>query len=100
MSSIANIESRLPPETRPIVHRLLAEPLVAADRQRAEFLRSVEEIGASARSEVPEVAQVACRYLITVDDAERDLASSAGLDDDQLVIEAVCEALGMPAPGA
>jgi uncharacterized membrane protein YkvA (DUF1232 family) len=47
-----------------------------------------------------QVVQAAVLYFALEDDVEGDTISLIGLDDDNLVVAAVCEELGLDAEGA
>ncbi len=115
--------SALPGEASRLLRQLVAEDPISADRLRADLAAHLSELTAhSARHEfidigtatrlnavchrlldrladgAPEdhrrLVQAAVRYFILDDDAESDLHSPIGFDDDAQVVKAVAAAVG------
>lgn len=115
---VDRLEQQLSPEMRPLVRVLMAQPLAPPARLRDEIARYMGELeatgsGGPERAQAARISeaclalldraeaewerrlvQVACRYFVSPDDAERDVLSSAGLLDDRQVVEAVASLLG------
>lgn len=115
----------LPVEVRPLVVKLMREPLVPPDTLRRELRNHEQEVDrvAARRADLdvhlaqcigescvllldalgpdtPEssrrLTQLACRYLIETEDGEGDLGSAFGFDDDAAVLNVVARKLGRP----
>ena len=123
LASLSELLERVAPDARQSVARLADEPLRTAAALVAEvrdYVRVVEAAAAkdafidakvaaalagasvelatrceAGAAEDRLLAQVAIRYFILEDDAEGDLSSVVGFDDDAEVMNAVVELLGM-----
>ncbi len=113
----------LPVEVRPLVEKLMREPLVPPNELRRELKNHEQQVDrAAARRadldvhlaqcigescvvlldalgpDAPEASrrltQLACRYLIETEDGEGDLGSAFGFDDDAEVLNAVVRKRG------
>ena len=118
-------ELMIPSVARPLVDEIASEPLRSVDDLREEvktymkvvttaaISNPVVDTNTAAQLEVGCLAlldhlegqpdgvchllvQVACRYFILEEDAEGDLDSAIGFDDDAEVYNAVCQYLGRP----
>ncbi len=127
--SIARIVSDLPQPVELVFRRMLREPrrsreelrrLVAQHLVRLEsasretdFIdaplagrianlchRLIDTIVPPVAEDRRQVVQAAVLYFALEDDVEGDTISLIGLDDDNLVVAAVCEELGLDAEGA
>ncbi len=112
-----------PTETRPLVAQILAEPprsltalarevadyrvTVAAARRSSEFVdvelarriadacdKLLEALPPAPSERQLRLARIAVRYFVLEDDAEGDLTSVAGFDDDADVLNVVLQELG------
>ena len=115
----------LPLEVRPLVEKLMREPLVPPDELRSELKSHEQQVDRAAATrgdldvhlaecigrscfvlldalgpDTPEesrrLTQLACRYFVETEDREGDLGSVFGFDDDAEVLNAVAMKLGRP----
>ncbi len=114
--------SELPPDAAQLMRDLLAEDLVPADRLRAELAEHLAQLTdhasrhefvdletatllnsvchrlldrlAAAPEDHRRMVQAAVRYFILDEDAESDLHSPIGFDDDAQVVKTVAAAIG------
>ncbi len=115
----------LPLEVRPLVEKLMREPLVPPDELRSELKSHEQQVDRAAAGrgdldvnlaecigrscfvlldalgpDTPEesrrLTQLACRYFVETEDREGDLGSVFGFDDDAEVLNAVAMKLGRP----
>lgn len=122
-SALDRLIREAPPEARTHLERLWSEPVKSIEGLRAEVVRYIQQL-TELRSEYefldlataqriasqclahlswledhnrPDPArliQVAVRYFVEDEDAESDLSSPIGFDDDAAVVEAVARVLG------
>lgn len=75
----------------------VAERNPEVNRERAEQIAGVlRELLSSAPEGKYRYAQAAAHYFVEDEDAEADLVSSAGFDDDLLVVNSVASHFGRP----
>ncbi len=117
---MADLPSGLPSETRDVYREYLERPVLTRELLIAKVRRYIQTISDAARQNRLDIgtagelgagllrllrdcedsqlghAQAAVLYFMESDDAEPDLDSPSGFDDDAQVYNAVCQHLGMP----
>lgn len=115
-----NLPTDLPPETREVYTAYLTRPVLTRELLIAKVRGYIQTISDVARERKLDIgtagelgagllrllrdcedaqlrhAQAAVLYFMESDDAEPDLTSASGFDDDAEVFNAVCRHLGFP----